>query len=225
MIIAVDGPAGAGKSTVAKLLAVRLGFLYIDTGAMYRALTLAVLKEGIDPSDRETVTALASKVVIDLIPTQKGPVQVLLDGKDVSLDIRTPQITRYVSDIAKIKEVRSIMLRLQRRLGAQGDCIMDGRDIGTVVFPAADVKFFIDASFEERVTRRHKDLLNMDIRGVNREQVARDLSNRDSIDSTREVAPLRKADDAVCIDTTAMSIAEVVDAMVSRVAQQQKKHG
>ena len=220
MIIAVDGPAGAGKSTVAKLLASRLDLLYIDTGAMYRALTLAVLGRGIDPSDAQAVASLAEKTSISLVPVPRGAAKVLLDGKDVSLEIRTPQVTRHVSDIAKIKDVRSIMLKLQRGLGSRGNCIMDGRDIGTVVFPDADLKFFIDASFEERVTRRYNDLAQLGITGVSREQVAQDLANRDTIDSTREVAPLKKADDAVHIDTTSMSIGEVVDAMAACVKKE-----
>ncbi len=218
MIIAIDGPAGAGKSTVAKLLAKKLGFLYIDTGAMYRALTLKALEQGIDPGNEAGLGALAAATVIDLVACGDAPLKVMLDGRDVSLDIRQPRITAHVSDVAKVKQVRQVMLGVQRRLGLSRDSVMDGRDIGTVVFPDAQRKFFIDASFDERVNRRLKDMRQMGNQQISREAVAADLKNRDTIDSTREHAPLKKAGDAVSIDTTAMTIDEVVAAMASRVA-------
>ncbi|HOW42921.1 MAG TPA: (d)CMP kinase [Candidatus Omnitrophota bacterium] len=217
MIIAVDGPAGGGKSTVAKILAKKLGFLYIDTGAMYRALTRKALDQRVAIGDETAMTALAQKTAIELIPNPDGPITVLLDGKDVSLAIREPAVTQHVSDVAKIKGVRQVMLILQRKLGAEHDCIMDGRDIGTTVFPQAQKKFFIDATFDERVNRRFKDLINLNIKGVSREEVAADLKNRDTIDSTRECAPLRKAEDAVYIDTTTLSIDQVVETMLRTI--------
>ncbi len=217
MIIAVDGPAGAGKSTVAKILAKKMRFLYIDTGAMYRALTLKALDNKTDIKDIKNIIVLAKKTKIDLIPTPKGPVKVLLDNKDVSLAIREPRVTKFVSDVAKIGPVRKIMVGLQRKLGDVKDCVLDGRDIGTVVFPKADRKFFIDASFEERVCRRYKDLINLKIPGVSQKQVAADLKNRDTIDSTRKVSPLKIAKDAVYIDTTNLSIEQVVDKMLNCV--------
>ncbi len=217
MIIAIDGPAGGGKSTVAKILAKKLGFLYIDTGAMYRALTRKALDQRIAISDETAMTALAQKTAIELIPNPDGPITVLLDGKDVSLAIREPAVTQHVSDVAKIKGVRQVMLLLQRKLGAEHDCIMDGRDIGTTVFPQAHKKFFIDATFDERVNRRFKDLINLNIKGVSREEVAADLKNRDTIDSTRECAPLRKAEDAAYIDTTALSIDQVVEILLRAI--------
>lgn len=219
MIIAIDGPAGAGKSTVAKLLAKRLGFLYIDTGAMYRALTHKALSRGIDLADTAALGALAAATTIALVPVADGPLQVLLDGRDVSLDIRQPRITQHVSDVAKVKEVRQVMLGLQRALGKSQDSVMDGRDIGTVVFPDAQWKFFIDATFDERVNRRFKDMQAMGNTHVSREDVAKDLKNRDTIDSTREHAPLKKADDAVYIDTTAMAIGHVVETMAGRIGR------
>lgn len=213
MIVAIDGPAGAGKSTVAKILAKRLGFLYIDTGAMYRALTLKALENNIDISDEQRINQLALNTSIDLLNNPNGPLKVILDGRDVSLDIRKPQITQVVSDVSKIKEVRQVLVKLQRELGQRGDCVLEGRDIGTVVFPDAQKKFFIDASAQVRVNRRFKELkgLNQD---VAENDVARDLSNRDKIDSTREISPLRKADDAIYIDTTNLSIEEVVEKML-----------
>lgn len=213
MIVAIDGPAGAGKSTVAKILAKRLGFLYIDTGAMYRALTLKALENNIDISDEHKINQLALKANIDLRNNPDGTLSVFLDARDVSSDIRQPRITQFVSDVSKIKGVRQVLVKLQRKLGQRGDCVLEGRDIGTVVFPRAQKKFFIDASAQVRVNRRFKELkeLNQDIV---ENDVARDLSNRDKIDSTREVSPLRKAEDAIYIDTTELSIEGVVDKML-----------
>ncbi|MCK9604541.1 MAG: (d)CMP kinase [Candidatus Omnitrophica bacterium] len=212
MIIAVDGPAGAGKSTVSKILAQRLGFLYIDTGAMYRALTLKALEDNTDLKDEEKVIELVSSISIDLINNPDGSLKVLLDGRDVSRLIREPRITKSVSDIAKIKGVREKMLILQRGLGLKNNAVLDGRDIGTVVFPNADKKFYIDANFKERVRRRYKELKEMG-QEVTEEDIDKDLRNRDTIDSTRKIAPLRKADDAVLIDTTDMTIEEVANKM------------
>lgn len=216
MIIAIDGPAGAGKSTVAKILAQKMGFLYIDTGAMYRCLALKVLDQGIDIRDTARIIALAKKTNIDLINDPDGRLKVLLDGKDVSDAIRRPAVTQVVSDVAKIKEVRQIMVELQRKLGSAHDSVMDGRDIGTVVFPDAQRKFYIDAHFTERASRRHKEHQG---RGneVSLEDVKNDLHNRDTIDSTREFSPLKKADDAIYVDTTNMSIEEVVAYLVDKV--------
>ena len=213
MIVAIDGPAGAGKSTVAKILARRLGFLYIDTGAMYRALTLKALDNNININDEAKVNDLALKTNIDLHTNANGSLSVFLDGKDVSLDIRRPRITQYVSDVSKIKGVREVLVKMQRELGRKGDCVLEGRDIGTVVFPDAQKKFFIDASAEVRVTRRFKELKESN-QDVAENDVAKDLSNRDKIDSTREVSPLRKAHDAVYIDTTNLSIEGVVEKML-----------
>ena len=213
MIIAIDGPAGAGKSTVAKLVARKLGFFYIDTGAMYRALTLKVLREKIDLNDTHKIIDAASDTGIDLINNPDGSLKVLLGGKDVTSQIREPYITKVVSDIAKIKEVRDVMLGFQRSFGRRGNSVLDGRDIGTVVFPDADKKFYIDAQFPERVKRRHQELNGL-AQAVSITEVEADLRNRDTIDSTRETAPLRKADDAVYVDTTDMNIEEVVNKLL-----------
>ncbi len=213
MIIAVDGPAGAGKSTVAKILAKQLGFLYIDTGAMYRALTLKALENDVPAGDEQNIIRLACAVKIELRNNADGSLSVILDGRDVSLDIRKPLITQFVSDVAKIKEVRQVLVKMQRELGSRGDCVLDGRDIGTVVFPGAQKKFFIDASAKERINRRFKELKGLG-QDVSEDDVAGDLSNRDKIDSTRKNSPLRKAPDAIYIDTTDLSIEQVVGKML-----------
>ena len=216
MIIAIDGPAGAGKSTVARIIAQKLGFLYIDTGAMYRALTLKALERKIDAKDIPALIEMARSTNIDLTNEQNGSLKIFLDGQDVSGPIRQPRITRLVSDIAKIKGVREIMLGWQRKFGKLRDSVLDGRDIGTVVFPDADKKFYIDAEFSVRVRRRYEELkeLNQD---VTLQDIEKDLRNRDNIDSTREFAPLKKADDAIYIDTTNMAIEEVVDKVLSYI--------
>jgi cytidylate kinase len=210
MIIAIDGPAGAGKSTVARITAQKLGFLYIDTGAMYRALTLKALEKKIEVKDTAALIEMACSTSIDLINNHQGSLNIFLDGEDVSGQIRQPCITRLVSDIAKIKGVREVMLGLQRKLGKQRDSVLDGRDIGTVVFPDADRKFYIDADFKERVRRRYKELKELG-QNVTPEDIEEDLRNRDNIDSTREFAPLKKAEDAIYIDTTNLTIDEVVN--------------
>jgi len=213
MIIAIDGPAGAGKSTVAKLIARRLGYLYLDTGAMYRALTLKVLEKGIAINDAKAIAALALDSSIDLINKPDGTLTVTLDGVDVSLAIRKPNITKSVSDVAKIKDVREVMLKLQRKLGGRGNVVLDGRDIGTVVFPKAEKKFYLDADLRERTNRRHKELNGLG-QEITLNAVELDLSNRDKIDSNREFAPLKKAEDAVYIDTTFLSIEGVVEKLL-----------
>jgi len=216
MIIAIDGPAGAGKSTVARMIAQKLGFLYIDTGAIYRALTLKAWERKIDPKDTAALIAMAGSTHIDLINNQDSSLKILLDGQDVTARIRQAHITRLVSDIAKIKGVREIMLGWQRKCARQRDSVLDGRDIGTVVFPDADKKFYIDAEFKERVRRRYKELKELG-QDVSLEDIEEDLRHRDNIDSTREVAPLKKADDAIYIDTTDMTINQVVNKILNYI--------
>ena len=216
MIIAVDGPAGAGKSTVARIIAQKLGFLYIDTGAMYRAITLKSLEKNIGAADEAKLIEMALSTDIGLVNSADGPLKIFLDGRDASRLIREPRITKLVSDIAKIRGIREIMLGLQRKLGRQRDSVLDGRDIGTVVFPDADRKFFIDADFKERVRRRHKELIEAG-QGVSEKDVEDDLRNRDKIDSTREFAPLKKAEDAIRVDTTNLTIDEVVEKVLSYI--------
>ncbi|RKY32296.1 MAG: (d)CMP kinase [Candidatus Omnitrophota bacterium] len=216
MIIAIDGPAGAGKSTVARLLAQRLGFLYIDTGAMYRALTLKAIETNLNINDEKVIIEMACDTSIDLTNNSDGTIEVFLDGRNVSKEIREPKITKLVSDIAKIKGVRERMLEIQRRSGRQGDSVLEGRDIATVVFPDAEKKFYIDADFKERTKRRYLELRESE-KQITTAMVAEDLRNRDFIDSSREFAPLKKAEDAVYIDTTDMSIEEVVEVLLKHI--------
>ncbi|MCX5713565.1 MAG: (d)CMP kinase, partial [Candidatus Omnitrophica bacterium] len=159
MIIAIDGPAGAGKSTIARQIAKKLGFLYIDTGAMYRALTLKSIEQDLDISNAKSLENLAANSSIDLVNKPDGSLKILLDGRDVSELIREPRITKLVSDIAKVKEVRQILVKNQRNLGLKYNSVLDGRDIGTVVFPNAEKKFYLDADVKERSGRRYKELI------------------------------------------------------------------
>lgn len=216
MVIAVDGPAGAGKSTVCKLLAQRLSFLYIDTGAMYRSLTLKAIREKIDFQDTDRLIEMANATTIELSNNPDGTLKILMDKEDVSFKIRQPEVTKLVSRLAKIKGVREALLKLQRKLGERNNAVLEGRDIGTVVFPDAQKKFYIDADFSERVERRFKELKELD-EDISRKDVEQDLFNRDRIDSTRECAPLKKAADAIYIDTTKMTIEEVVDKILGYV--------
>jgi len=214
--ISIDGPAGSGKSTVSRRVAEKLGFAYIDTGAMYRALTLKVMNEGISFDDEEKITELSHDLDLKLIPTTEGKctIRVILDGKDVSEAIRELGVTRNVKHVARIASVRKNMVKLQRRMVSNLDgAVMEGRDIGTVVLPGAKYKFYVDASFDERVIRRLKELAAKG-KVVTREEVAEDLKQRDHTDKTRKVGPLKKADDAIFVDTTDMTIDEVVDEVV-----------
>ncbi len=209
--IAIDGPAGAGKSTVARLLAQRLGFLYIDTGAMYRAVALKAQRTGIPLSEPDQISAVARAASIRFRINEAGGEQrVLLDDEDVTQSIRTPEVTAFSSAVSAIPGVRSALVMLQQALGVQGGVVMEGRDIGTVVFPNADIKIFLTASPEERAERRHKDIL---ARGstASLEEVRRDQDERDERDATRPVAPLVPAADAVVINSDDLTPEEVVE--------------
>lgn len=210
--IAIDGPAGAGKSTVAKQLAKTLGIEYIDTGAMYRALTLKTIKNKIDPQDTSKVIGLLEDTEIDFKDNS-----IFLDGKIVDEEIRENNISKKVSHVAAIKEVRDMMLTIQRKMAKTKDIVMDGRDIGSVVLPDAKYKFFITATVEERAKRRFKELLDKGERNISLEDIIKEISNRDYIDSNRKIAPLKQSEDSYLIDTTNKTIDEVVNYMISIV--------
>ena len=208
LVIAIDGPAGAGKSTVARKVAAALGYLYIDTGAMYRALTLAVLRAGVPVDDPAAVAAAVAGVRIRLEPSPAGN-RVFLDEEDVTAAIRSPEVSAAVSQVAAIPEVRRRLVTLQRQLAAEGGVVMDGRDIGTVVLPHADLKVFLTADLEERARRRYLELQAAG-HGLDLEEIRSNLEERDRLDTGRAVSPLRIADDAVIIDTTDRPVERVV---------------
>lgn len=212
MKVAIDGPAGAGKSTIARLLAERLDYVYIDTGAMYRALTLLVLRHQVDPNHEDRVVGLLEGC--DVLLKRVGSEQrVYLNDEDVSEAIRTPEVSAHVSYVAQWPRVRKEMLERQRDLARQQDTVMDGRDIGTHVLPDAEIKVFLTASVEERARRRIRDLEEQGYRPDMKEMI-HEIEKRDRIDSERETAPLKQAPDAVFLDTTEQSIQEVVQQIV-----------
>lgn len=216
IVIAIDGPAGAGKSTVARKVARRLSLLYIDSGAMYRAVAWKALDGGVDLSDEEAVTATAASMKIELRSAAETT-GVFVDGKEITGFIRTPEITDASSRISAISAVREILVRQQQAMGRETGVVMEGRDIGTVVFPATPYKFYLDASVHERARRRQWDLEQAGYE-VDFERLEREVAARDERDSTRSASPLMKVEDAAVIDTTGMSIKEVVDAIAERVA-------
>ena len=204
-LVAIDGPAGSGKSTVARAVAGRLGLRYLDTGAMYRSVALAALERGVDPGDGDALAKLAGALDIEV-----GERGVRLDGVDATTAIREPSVTAVVSAVSAHPPVRAELVRRQRRwVEEHGAGVVEGRDIGTVVFPNADLKVFLTASEEERARRRQRDEQAPDVNAV-----AADISRRDKVDSSRAVSPLRPADDAVVIDTTGRTVDDVVDQVV-----------
>ncbi|MFA5833169.1 MAG: (d)CMP kinase [Bacteroidota bacterium] len=214
IIIAIDGPAASGKSTTAKLVAAQLGYLHIDTGAMYRAMALKVLRNKIAPNDSEKVAALANNTTVRLV-SNNGKVRVLLDGEEVSDEIRLPEVTNIVSPVSTVSEVRKLMVNEQRAMGNESGIVLEGRDIGTVVFPKAELKIFMLADARERALRRKKEL---DAKGVavSLIELEKEILERDRIDSERAVSPLRKAEDAIELDTTSLSIKQQVEFIVAK---------
>lgn len=207
--IAIDGPAGAGKSTAARLAAKKLGFIYVDTGALYRAIGVGVLRRGLDTSDKEAVLSVLDGISVDL-GFVDGEQHVYLNGEDVSREIRFPEASMAASNVSAMPEVRSFLVGLQRGLAAENDCIMDGRDIGTVILPAAQLKIFLTASPEVRAKRRFDELAAKGT-PVDYNVLLEEIRLRDYQDSHRETAPLKPAEDGVYLDTSDMPLEEVVD--------------
>lgn len=212
--VAIDGPSAAGKSTVAKGIAKKLGFVYVDTGAMYRCVTLYALEQGVDCQDDEEVAKCLPSINIELCVDGK----VLLNGKDVTFDIRTQKVVDNVSFVAANKKVRLFLVDIQRKMANDVSIVMDGRDIGTYVLPNADVKIFQIASVKERALRRYKENIQKGIE-CDLEAVEKDIERRDYIDSHREFAPLCKADDAISVDTSTLSIEESIDLIVKIIEE------
>ena len=215
MIIAIDGPAASGKSTTAKKVAEMLNFIYVDTGAMYRAVTLAVLNAGMDPNVESDVKGILPNLAIS-VEVSEGGSKTLLDGNDVSEETRRTGVTNHVSAVSAMPSVREEMVTMQRRIAVGKDAVVEGRDIGTVVFPNADFKFYFTASHTARAERRRLDLKKLGIEHST-EEIIEDLKRRDDIDSGRIHSPLTRADDAITVDTTNLTFDEQVAFIVNRV--------
>jgi len=216
--IAIDGPSGAGKSTLAKSISAKLGYVYVDTGALYRTIGYYAFTHGIDPKDQEAVVAILPEVRVEMNYGNDGLQHMLLNGQDVTREIRLPEISMYASAVSAHPPVRAFLLEMQRQLARTNNVIMDGRDIGTVVLPNAEIKVFLTATVEERARRRH---LELEQRGTPQpfEDVLKDIQQRDYNDSHRATAPLKQADDAVLLDTTELNFEESERAMLEIIKE------
>lgn len=219
--VAIDGPSGAGKSTIARAAARALGFLYVDTGALYRAIGLAVCREGYDALDRQEILSVLPHIRIELRYLLDAQ-HVYLNGEDVSDLIRTPQIAQFASRVSAVPEVRAFLLGIQRDMAAHSSVIMDGRDIGTVILPHAGVKIFLTASAEKRAERRCAELREKG-QPAEPSQVLADMARRDALDAAREIAPLRRADDAVLVDTSGLTLEESIQSVLDIIRKAQQE--
>ena len=216
--IAIDGPAGAGKSTIAKRVAEELNFMYVDTGALYRAVALCAIQKNIEPEDSQRVSEMLSEIKVQLAFNYRFEKVVLLDGRDVSSQIRTPEVSMAASKISALPQVRAYLLDLQRDIAKENNVIMDGRDIGTVVLPDAKVKIFLTASPQVRAERRYKELSEKGA-NVSFDEVLRDVNERDYNDSHRQTAPLKPAEDSVFVDTTDLDFEQSVEKIISVIKE------
>lgn len=226
LVIAIDGPAASGKSTTARLVAEQLNYLHIDTGAMYRAITLRVLEEGVNAEETGIVQKIAEQTSV-LLERDRSGNRVYVNGRDVSNEIRSPRVTALVSKISSILAVRTVLVREQRRMAEKGGVVLEGRDIGTVVLPDADLKIFMTANVKQRALRRSKELTSAGL-DIDIENLEKEIESRDHQDSTRETSPLRKAPDAIELDTSNLTIEQQVDFIVRHaralIAHGTKKH-
>ena len=214
--IAIDGPAGAGKSTIARLTAKKLGYLYVDTGALYRTVGYAAWQRGIDPADPDRVAAMLPEITVDLRFDQDGVQQTLLNGENVSAEIRSPEMSRYASQVSAHKAVRDYLLWLQRKLAKEHNVIMDGRDIGTTVLPDANLKIYLTATPEDRARRRFDEYLSKGV-SVDYDKLLNDIKQRDYDDSHREISPLGRAEDAKLVDTSGNTLEESLELMEAMI--------
>jgi len=221
VVITIDGPAASGKSTTARLLAKKLGYLYLDTGTMYRALTWKALRDKVDIKNPKALSDLARNTRIFLKPESDLNIRIYLDGKDVTSSIRSPEVNNYVSLVSAAGGLREVMVAQQREIANRGSLIAEGRDMGTVVFPEADVKIFLEASFQQRTKRRWKENQEKGL-SITREEVETELANRDRIDSQRKISPLKRAKGALVIDNSHMDIPQTVEKMWEIVAKKMK---
>lgn len=227
LIIAIDGPAAVGKSTMGKLIARELGFLYIDTGAIYRAITWKVLQNNINVYDEDIISNLVSNICLTIERANSKSLDdyyhIFVDGEDVTEEIRNPRIDQNVSQIARLPKIRKQLIYLQRELAEKGNIVMEGRDIGSVILPQADIKFYFTATEEERIKRRYKELINNGY-SMDYKEVKKQIIQRDKIDSKRKYAPLIKAKDAILIDSTEKSIEEVKDNIL-KIIEKYREYG
>lgn len=214
LLITIDGPAGAGKTTVSKMLSDKLGYIYVDTGALYRGVAWEAIKRGVRSDDEESLKTLCQKLDLTFVLKNKRPV-LMSNGNNISGFIRTPEVTMMASAVSAKKVVRDFLLHLQRQLGKDKCAVFEGRDMGTVVFPQADIKFYLDAAAGDRAKRRYDQVKDQSTQTL--EEIKKDILTRDNNDSKRNIAPLKPAEDAIVIDSTSLTALEVVDAMMTHI--------